>query len=303
MNARAVSLAVRWLVADTFRQARADGALALALAVAAACALGCLTVAVEPLPAGEGHAVEALFGLVRLEVPGGRDRAVAAAGRQLAGLVADTAGVWLLLLWTAGLLPGFLDPAQAAVLLAKPVPRWSLLLGKCLGVLAFAAACALGFVAATWLALSARTGVWDARYLLALPLLLLHFLVFFSFSAMLAAVTRSTVACLFGTMLFWLLCWATNFARQAARSSAELEGMAGRLGGSVEWAYWLLPKPLDFQLILGGLLESPPLPGLIDLPLLAGRGLWHPGLSVLASLVAAAGLFALAAYEFLAAEY
>ena len=58
----------------------------------------------------------------------------------LAGVFADTAGVLLALLWTAGFLPSYLDPSSITVTLAKPVPRWSLLVGMYLGVTAFVAA-------------------------------------------------------------------------------------------------------------------------------------------------------------------
>src|SRR5207244_1971501 len=116
----------------------------------------------------------------------------------LAGGVADAAGILLTLIWTAGFLPTFLDPSAAAVLLAKPVPRWSLLVGKYVGVLAFVLFQALVFVGGTWVALGLRTGEWPLAYLLSVPLLLLHFAIFFSFSTFVAVCTRSTVACVFG---------------------------------------------------------------------------------------------------------
>ena len=53
--------------------------------------------------------------------------------------MADAVGLLLALLWTASFLPTFLEPAAVAVLLAKPVPRWQLLVGKFAGVLAFVA--------------------------------------------------------------------------------------------------------------------------------------------------------------------
>src|SRR5262249_52015854 len=76
--------------------------------------------------------------------------------------VADWAGLLLALVWTAGFLPSFLEPASVSVLLAKPVPRWLVLAGKVLGVVAFVGVLAVAFVGATWLALALRTGVWDA---------------------------------------------------------------------------------------------------------------------------------------------
>ena len=52
------------------------------------------------------------------------------------------------------------------------MPRWSLLAGKFLGVLAFVALQASLFVGGTWLALGLRTGVWDPTYFLCVPILL-----------------------------------------------------------------------------------------------------------------------------------
>jgi len=85
-----------------------------------------------------------------------------------------------------------------------------------------------------WVALGIATGVFDARYLFAVPVLLLHFAVFYSFSAMLAVWTRSTVVCVFGTLLFWVLCWGMNFGRHAvvahdpAAEGADQSGSDGR---------------------------------------------------------------------------
>ena len=51
--------------------------------------------------------------------------------------MADTLGLMLTLIWTAGFLPSFLEGRNICVLLAKPAPRWVLLVGKYVGVLAF----------------------------------------------------------------------------------------------------------------------------------------------------------------------
>src|SRR5262249_27381781 len=106
------------------------------------------------------------FGAIRLQLGRDREDAVRFLQLLLAGAVAATAGILLILAWAAGFFPTFLDPSAAAVLLAKPVPRWSLLVGKYLGVLAFVGFQAAVFVTGTWLALGVKTGVWDAAYLL-----------------------------------------------------------------------------------------------------------------------------------------
>jgi ABC-type transport system involved in multi-copper enzyme maturation permease subunit len=294
---------------DTFRQTRAEGVALLALGVCVSCILACLTVNIEPATGSQAkHAprqeIEALFGAVSFDVVGERADAVRTVQGNLAALIVDTGGVLLLLLWTASVLPGFLAPSSILVLLAKPVPRWWLLAGKCLGVLTFVCFHAFLFVVGTWLALGVRTGELDAGYLLCLPLVLLQFLVFFSFSAMLAVATRSTAASVFGTFFFWLICWAMNFGRHAVHSLSDPQGLASSLGNSTELAYWILPKPMDLHLILSEALGvQAPSGGLINLPLLIERGYWAPALSVLASLGFAAILFVVAMWDFLTADY
>src|SRR5262245_37933916 len=177
--------ALGWLLRDTFRQAVATGILALVLTVTGLCVLGCLSVGVT------GGELTLAFGAVRLPMNHDPANSVRFVQVVLALGVADGLGLLLILVWTAGFLPAFVDPAAAAVMLAKPVPRWSLLAGKYLGVLAFVGVNAVLFVGGTWLALGLRTGVWDAAYFWCVPLLLAHFAVFFSVSTLLAVATRS----------------------------------------------------------------------------------------------------------------
>jgi ABC-type transport system involved in multi-copper enzyme maturation permease subunit len=306
MNARAGLSALRWLVRDTFRQGLANGIFWIMLGVTALCALGCLTATLAEKP-GHGGAVTQIgpfFGLIDLPVSGGPAEAVQALRTNLTIWVAGSAGLLLVLLWTAAFLPSFLEPGAVTVLLVKPVPRWALLLGKCLGVLAFVAVQASAFVAATWLALGLRSGVWDVRYLLSVPLLLLHFTVFFSFSAMLAVATRSTVTCVLGSLLFWLLCCAVNLARHAVRSVPDLGALPGGFGRSIEVGYWALPKPLDFHILLvQGKHNELVLGQFIDVPAMAAQGAWLPEWSLAASVLSAVALFAVAAYDFVTAEY
>jgi hypothetical protein len=68
-------------------------------------------------------------GRPHVSVPLARDAKTAACHLELllAGGVADTLGLLLTLVWTAGFLPQFLDRRHISVLLTKPAPRWCLL--------------------------------------------------------------------------------------------------------------------------------------------------------------------------------
>ena len=106
------------------------------------------------------------------------------------------------------------------------------------------------FVALTWLALGVRTDVWNLTYWWCIPLLLLQFAIFYSFSVLLAVITRSTVACVFGSVLFWLLAWGINYGIVMARSLPETQYLPPGTLGPGQVAYWIFPKPIDAGLIL-----------------------------------------------------
>ena len=235
-----------WLIRDTFRQSRASGVFWILLAISVLAIAVCASATIEGggalaypgenpdfLPRLDPDAqdrqkadasgvlvvsgdLKLAFGAIRIPLARDPRGAVHFLELVLAGGVADTLGLLLTLIWTAGFLPGFLEARSVAVLLAKPVPRWQLLAGKYLGVLVFVLASAALFVGGTWLTIGLRTGIWDAAYLYAIPLLVLHFAMFFSVSVLLAVWTQSTVVCVFGSILFWALAWSINYGRHGA---------------------------------------------------------------------------------------
>jgi hypothetical protein len=333
MNLSAAIYAIRWLVRDTFRQARASGIAWVMLAVSAVCIVFCLSVSVsgptslkhgdepaeflsrndpqtDPEKAQKagvdvaGGEMTIAFGAVHLPLARDTRDGVRFIQLVLAAGVADALGVLLALVWTAGFLPTFLEPGVASVLLAKPVPRWSLLAGKYVGVLAFVAFQALVFVGGTWLALALRTGVWDMAYLWCVPVLVLHFAVFFSFSALVAVCTRSTVACVIGSLLFWLLCWGMNYGRHLVAGVPDVQQVPGSLTWLVEGGYWLLPKPADLSLVLFDALEAGHhFTKGVALQNVQARGQFHPEWSVLSSLVFTGAMLYVAGRQFVTTDY
>lgn len=331
MNALPTAIrTVRWMVRDTFRQSLATRLFWVMLGLTALCSLFCLGISVTgderrvkhpdelPLymPKSQatpdvqkegirvaGGEVSLGFGLFKFEVTKNRTDSIKLIQLWLAGILADTAGVLLALLWTAGFLPTFLEPHAITVLLAKPAPRWSILAGKYAGVVLFVALQSVLFVAGTWFALGFATGVWDGSYWFAVPLLVANFAVFYAFSGLLAVCTRSTVVSVFGTLLFWLLCWAMNFTHHRI-VGFDVQGVAPMAAFLIEVGYWVLPKPLDMSGIFFDAMRakdySAPVP---ELQAVQARGAFHPELSVIASLLFAVGLVALAAYEFEKMDY
>jgi ABC-type transport system involved in multi-copper enzyme maturation permease subunit len=243
------------------------------------------------------------FGL--FEVTKAKDRVDAVRFLQvlLGGAVADTVGIFLVLIWTAGFIPTFIEPNQVTVLLAKPVPRWSLFVGKFLGVLVFVGLQATIFVIGTWMALGICTGVFDGLYLLTIPLVVIHFGIFYSFSALIAVSTRSTVVCVFASILFWFACWGMNFGRHAI-IAAEIKGLTPASKTILEAGYWIMPKPGDMSLILYDALQADGFSMKVpEFKKVQQKNEFHPELSILASLLFATVILGIAAREFHKMDY
>jgi hypothetical protein len=336
MNPSYTAATLCYLIRDTFRQALAQGIFAVLLVVSLLAIGVCLTLGVrgsdtmaqgdenpdflsrrDPeskeseklktsgVTVAEGDLTVA-FGAI--DVPLARDTrsAVHFVELVLAGGVADTLGLMLTLIWTAGFLPGFLEARNISVLLAKPAPRCALLLGKYIGVLSFVLFNAIVFVGGTWLAIGARTGFWEPAYLLCIPLLLLHFSIFFGFSVLLAVATQNAVVCVFGSLLFWCVAWSMNFGRHALVTSTDLVADAMQssfLKRLVDFGYWVLPKPADLGMLLFDALGASNHFGpLLDPQALAPHG-FSIALSVASSLGFAAIVMWISARKFQAADY
>ena len=263
--------AVGRLVTDTFRQAASNRLMLLAVCLVGLGVVACLSVRVEGprhlRPEGETELFDGQgkplttanaplgrmsigFGLATVGNFRDVDSQVRFVQALLARWAAGVAGTLLLLASTAGFLPEFLRPGAASVLLAKPVPRWTLLAGKVMGVIAFVAALSGLFVVGTWLALGARTGVWAKGYLLAWPLVVAQFAGLYSASVVAATCSRNTATSLFAALACWIVCLGVNGARDTIRTPEGSPSHPVATRRAIEAAYWVLPKPIDFSRML-----------------------------------------------------
>lgn len=324
--------AVRWLIYDTFRQALASRIFWIMLAASVLCIVVCLGIHVQggidtKLPGDtelytkDGKPLSdqsqaklgqmTIWGLIT--VPEARSTADGVSFLQVlfASFVAGAIGFVMALIWTAGFLPDFLQPSSASVLLTKPIPRWALVVGKYLGVVTFVAFQIIVFFMGTWLALSLRTGVWQYGYLMSIPLFLLQFSVIFSFGVFIAVLTRSQVATIFGTILFWLVCWGMNVGRHFVVGFTDLAGQSAQLGPATnilsEVGYWIIPKPADMYILLekamnAGQSTQP----LYDQPwfrVVEQQSMFFPELSLLSSIVFAVVMLGISAQQLNSTDY
>ena len=148
MDAPSVLYALRWLIHDTFRQTLSSRVFWIMLALSGICIVFCLGVSVEGgvvyaegeiyTPSGrvlagpnpEPGRMTLLFGLFPVAFTRTGVEEVLFLRSIFASWIAGVVGVLVALIWTAGFVPEALQPGNASVLLAKPVPRWLFLLGK-----------------------------------------------------------------------------------------------------------------------------------------------------------------------------
>jgi hypothetical protein len=321
---------IRWMVWDTYRQSISSHLIWLISGIHIISIVLCLSVAVAAdeatpehpfqlplyLPAGvdtdaaraEGIRIASGemslgFGLIRFPLRKSTADAVHWLQIWLAGILADTVGVLLALLWTAAFIPQFLEPSSISILLAKPVSRWLLIVSKYFGVIIFVCIHAIIFTIGTWTALGIRTGIWDMRYFFAAPLLVVNFSVFYGFSVLLALCSRGHAVPLFGTLLFWILCWAMNWTRHYMLMS-DMGSYTPLTHLLIETGYWVLPKPLDMSGLFYEFLHA----GEVAAPVPEWEQAWRCGavsgeLAVLSSLVFGGVMVGLAAYEFQRLDY
>jgi hypothetical protein len=135
-----------------------------------------------------------------------------------------TLGIRLWLAWaamilaivsTAGLIPDFLASGSVDLYLARPIGRIRLYLVKYTCGLLFVAAQAAVFSVASFVVIGLRGGVWEPGLLLAIPLAVLIFSYLYSVCALVGVLTRSTLAALLVTLIFWLAMSAISTADRA----------------------------------------------------------------------------------------
>jgi ABC-type transport system involved in multi-copper enzyme maturation permease subunit len=135
----------------------------------------------------------------------------------------------LALISTAGSIPEFVTGGAVDLYVSKPISRLRLFLTKYASNLLFVAIQVGVFSLASFLVIGIRGGVWDARLFLAIPLVVLVFSYLYAVCVLLGLWTRSTIASLLLTILFWLSLWGvtqTEMIMLLARTAGDKESAA-----------------------------------------------------------------------------
>jgi ABC-type transport system involved in multi-copper enzyme maturation permease subunit len=134
-------------------------------------------------------------------------------------------GIILALVSTAGIVPDFIAGGSVDLYLSKPISRTRLFLTKYLTGLLFVTLQVAIFSAASYVMIGIRAHMWDVRVFLAIPVVVLVYSYLFAVCALLGLLTRSTVATLLLTVLFWF----AIFGIDAAASILQSATIAGQM--------------------------------------------------------------------------
>jgi len=128
-------------------------------------------------------------------------------------------GIWLTwaaailaLVSTSGIMPEMVSSGSIDTMISKPISRFRLFLTKYVLALLFVALQVGVFSLACFLVIGFRGGAWEAGIFLAIPIVIAFFSFLYCFCALVGIVTRSTIAALLLTILFWLLIFVANAA-------------------------------------------------------------------------------------------
>jgi hypothetical protein len=118
----------------------------------------------------------------------------------------------LAIISTASIIPDFVTGGSIDLVLAKPVARLRLFLLKYLSGLMFVALQVAVFSLVGFIIIGVRTGVWEPALFLSVPLVVVFFSYLFCVCVLVGIITRSTIASLLATLLFWLGLFAVNLS-------------------------------------------------------------------------------------------
>ncbi len=116
----------------------------------------------------------------------------------------------LALVSTGGIFPDFMAGGSIDLYLAKPISRLRLFLTKYFGGMLFVTLQVGIFSSLSFLVLGLRGHAWEPKVFLAIPLVLAVFSYLFSVCVLLGVTTRSTVASVMLTLLFWFGLWGVQ---------------------------------------------------------------------------------------------
>jgi len=198
-------------------------------------------------------------------------------------------GVALALFSTSNLVPRLCVDGWVDLLLAQPITRPTLLLGRATGAIAVVALNVAYLIVGSWMLLVWKTGFGNAGFLLAGGIIVATYVVCYAGMVLVGVVTRNSPVSILAGLFFWLAGHIFHlFHAYPAWSTSLRAGWQRQLGVFVtESVYWTLPKTQ----------------GLAEMAVAAARGEPVSASPLLFSLPFAVGSLALACFWFARRDY
>ena len=149
----------------------------------------------------------------------------------------------LALISTASIFPDFISGGSIDLYLSKPIGRLRLFLVKYLTGLLFVALQVFVFSALSYLVIGIRGDAWEPRIFLAVPLVVCFFSYLYAVCVLIGVVTRSTLASVLITVLFWFFLFCLDRGELAL---LLFTNSARREASTVERRIDFLDKRLDY---------------------------------------------------------
>jgi ABC-type transport system involved in multi-copper enzyme maturation permease subunit len=208
---------------------------------------------------------------------------------------------------TAFFIPEMLRKGAIDLLLAKPLGRTRLLFWKYVGGLSFMTILATVNVGGAWLVIGMRSGVWNPKFLLAIPLLVFSFAVLYAVSVLTAILTRSAVVSILVTCVFAGFLYIAGTLYSAYDVLNNTPGMKEEIPGWVhttaDIVHGVLPRTKDIDKISSKLIgevmtEADQRRNMLHLVTYPS---WGPALGVSAAWIAV--LLGLASWRFISRDF
>jgi len=177
--------------------------------------------------------------------------------RQVHGAIAAflyTAGMFLAVFASSGLIATIFEPGRIELLLSKPVERYHILLGRYAGTMLVIAANVLYLVFAVWMIFGWKTGVWTAGFLWSSGLTVFVFAVLLTVVVLIAVLWESAVV---ATMVTFGIMIVSPILAQQRVLERLLTSESSR--NIVRVLYYTLPKVFDLGRMVRSLVLGDPI--------------------------------------------
>ena len=165
-----------------------------------------------------------------------------------------TGGIFFSIFATASLIPNMLEKGNIDWVLAKPISREALLIGRFLGALAIVGFNIFYLIGGSWLILSMKTGIWHVPFLFSGVVILFMFAILYAFMALLGVTLQNGAVSIMGAylVLFFSPMLATRDRIYALLSEKIYQYI-------LDGIYYLMPRTFDIGNLVRKIVMAEPI--------------------------------------------